>query len=309
MPPWNIGCTLVRGTGTCSEFSNCNAPTQGECVSGLCVCKTGFTGISCGIAIDCQYWDPDLGAWSKEGVTPSPPPNNKPDGFMYCKATHLTEFGGLVFPSSTEELVADLTPTFNTMSADELFDTLSAFDFLAYPVFTGVIFGLLGANIVCQIFLGMWRARRRRLARLKAGTPKDEEEQLQQVRAIRIEELKAKNTAGAKLQLEFMQKGAACIVDRTTNAAGRVLDESAKTTASATGKVIKKTSVAAALISRQVPARPRRKITVVEPTAAAGAACTSLVVASSSGAAEPAEEPGVGIDCWIGHKVEPRRRP
>ena len=67
-----------------------------------------------------QYWDVPLGIWSTEGCVASPPPSARPDGFLHCNCTHLTDFGGVSFPTSAEEFLDELTSIqFTTFTMDE----------------------------------------------------------------------------------------------------------------------------------------------------------------------------------------------
>ena len=61
-------------------------------------------------------------------MAPAPPPPGAPEGYLYCSTTHLTDFGGIAIPTSTDELLGDLSSiTFNTISFDEMFNILSSF--------------------------------------------------------------------------------------------------------------------------------------------------------------------------------------
>ena len=109
---------LLWGLGDCSEYNYCSE--NGVCVQGLCVCNTGRTGLSCETGVQCQYWDVPLGIWSTEGCVASPPPSARPDGFLHCNCTHLTDFGGVSFPTSAEEFLDELTSIqFTTFTMDE----------------------------------------------------------------------------------------------------------------------------------------------------------------------------------------------
>ena len=111
-----MGCTLVHGAGDCSESNFCYG--NGVCVNGLCDCYEGFISYDCSISLSCKYWDEETQEWSTEGVSPAPPPGGIPDGFMHCDATHLTDFGGIIFPTSAAELLKSLTPAFNTFTME-----------------------------------------------------------------------------------------------------------------------------------------------------------------------------------------------
>ena len=115
-PP--VHCSLLYGVGDCSEYNFCSR--QGTCNAGLCDCDVGFTGLSCDILVECKYWDNALGDWNTDGCVSSPPPTGRPDGYLYCNCTHLTDFGGVGIPTSAEELLAEFTSMqFATFTMDE----------------------------------------------------------------------------------------------------------------------------------------------------------------------------------------------
>lgn len=77
--------------------------------------------------LTCRYWDAAEGEWSTAGVTTSVAADGKGAA---CATTHLTTFGGIVsIPTSTEELLAELTAAFkfNTFTLEEMFTLLSEF--------------------------------------------------------------------------------------------------------------------------------------------------------------------------------------
>ena len=165
------------------------------------------------------------GGWSTEGVTPSPPPNNVPDGFLHCDALHLSDFGGLSFPSSPEDLLASLTPTFTVLTLDDMFAILSDFDFMAYPGLTATIFGMAGLNFITLFILGVWRGRRKYKARADADELTEEEKALAEVRAVKVEALSERGTTFAKLRLQVMEKGGASLVDEAASGVGAAWSE------------------------------------------------------------------------------------
>merc|ERR1711965_560490 len=76
---------------------------------GPCNCFAGYMGADCGTYIKCEYWDEELEGWNTEGCVASAPPSGRPDGFLHCNCTHLTDFGGISIPTSPAELLAELT--------------------------------------------------------------------------------------------------------------------------------------------------------------------------------------------------------
>ena len=129
MPPPNnppIHCLLTFGAGDCSEYNYCQDGRSGTCVQGLCECFTGYTGRGCETHVECQYWDVKLEIWNTEGCIASPPPSGKPDGFLHCNCTHLTDFGGVSFPTTADELIAELTSIkFTVFTMDDLASALT----------------------------------------------------------------------------------------------------------------------------------------------------------------------------------------
>lgn len=218
--------------------------------------------------------------WSTEGVTPSPPPNGIPDGFMHCDVTHLTDFGGIQIPTSGEELLASLTPTFNTFTMDEAFALLAEFDFAAYPLLAGVIFGMIGLDVITIFLLGLWRGHRKKQRRKLDGELFEEEQVLEEVTQIRRAQLEEKGTSWAKMRLEVMEKGPVHVVDMVNAAVNRRLSsvsDAAALTAQKAGRsscVMVKTATMAStanalkfaekstrLIAESAPARLKRSKT------------------------------------------------
>ena len=167
--------------------------------------------------LKCQFWDVEAATWSTEGLTPAPPPNNVPDGFLYCDAYHLTEFGGISIPTSAAELLAELTPTFNTFTLEEAFDVLSQFNIAEYPLLSSVIFTMIGLDLITLCFLGVWRRHRKHVARKRENKLFEEEKLVEEVRQVRIEQLKQSGSKWSRLRLEVMQNGAPSLIDFASN--------------------------------------------------------------------------------------------
>ena len=161
-PP--VFCTLLYGEGDCSEYNFCNQ--QGTCVQGLCECDATFTGVACDVKVECQYWDKATDNWSTEGCVASPPPSGRPDGFLHCNCTHLTDFGGISFPTSPEELLAELTSikfTFFTM--DDFANILGGgLDIAGNPEISITLLTVAALDIL-MIAYSKFRAHRRVLRR------------------------------------------------------------------------------------------------------------------------------------------------
>ena len=105
--------------GGCLSGADCDG--HGDCVRGVCECDRGFLGANCSLVATCLYWDGSAAAWSDRGcVMASSPSRRKSDGFVYCRCNHLTDFGGVVLPSTPAELLDELTSIkFNTFTLDE----------------------------------------------------------------------------------------------------------------------------------------------------------------------------------------------
>ena len=146
-------------------------------------------------------------------MTPAPPPNNVPDGFMHCDVIHLTDFGGIQIPTSAEELLKSLTPTFNTFTMDEAFAILSNFDFAAYPLLAAIIFGMIGLDIFTIVALGIWRGHRKKQKRKREGELFEEEAILEEIKELRKSQFQQKGTRWSRTRVEIMEKGPAHIVD------------------------------------------------------------------------------------------------
>ena len=141
-------CEYIYGLGDCSDLNYCgiglygrnNFVSHGVCEAGLCLCDTGYTGNDCSEQVDCKYWDTRSESWSTEGCIASPPPSRRPDGFLHCNCTHLTDFGGVTLPMSADELLAVFTSVkFTMFSLDDAAQILSEFDIAGNPA----IFSLL----------------------------------------------------------------------------------------------------------------------------------------------------------------------
>ena len=113
------------GAGDCRESNYCSG--RGSCVDGKCECPPQYLDANCSVKLTCRYWDAAEGEWSTAGVTTSVAADGKGAA---CATTHLTTFGGIVsIPTSTEELLAELTAAFkfNTFTLEEMFTLLSEF--------------------------------------------------------------------------------------------------------------------------------------------------------------------------------------
>ena len=232
-PPWHNGCALIHGEGDCSESNFCTAPTNGECLNGLCNCHPGFIGNNCSVEVLCRYWDDELEDWSTEGVTPAPPPGGVFDGFLHCDALHLTDFGGVAIPSDPDALLESLTPTFTTFTMDEMFAILSDFDFGAYPGLTATIFGMLGLNIITLFLLGCWRGHRKYTWRKNADELNESEQLMEEIKAAKLESLVEATTTFGKLRRQVLVKGFPSLVDDAQRVAQRRFSQSIPTSKTA----------------------------------------------------------------------------
>ena len=162
----------------------------------------------------------------------------------------------MAFPTTAEEFLADLTPTFVTFSMDELFDLLSNFNFAAYPTFSGVIWSLLAGDLVSLVILGMWRARRRKQHRKRTNTLSEQERQLAEVRKVQVQELGKKKTRLSTLRLQVIKDGPACLLDLSAAAVKEKAVESAeaveKRISVVASSVVDRTSSAAVSVADSV---------------------------------------------------------
>ena len=180
-PPAEPACLIVHGNGDCSEFDFCNR--QGSCPNGLCDCWPGYVGLSCEERIHCRFWHPERLEWSTEGCTTSATDG----GDLLCECSHLTEFGGLSVPTNPADLLAEVTSIqFNTFSLGEAFDVLSDFDFGANPTIYITVFTLAGLDVLSLLF-GLYRERRRRLARARHEREYEEEAERNDLQRVRRE--------------------------------------------------------------------------------------------------------------------------
>ena len=178
-PPANppVFCVLLFGNGDCSESNYCGSGmhgtpsffAQGDCEQGLCVCHVGYTGHACEKKVECQYWDNRIDNWSTEGCVASPPPTGRPDGFLHCNCTHLTDFGGVQFPTSAEELITDfLSISFTVIPLDDMFSILTEFNIADNPTIFTVLTVITVADVL-MILYNKFRGHRRGLSRGRAA--------------------------------------------------------------------------------------------------------------------------------------------
>ena len=147
----------------------------------------------------CQFFNESTQQYESAGLTPAPPPNGQPDGFLYCDSTHLTEFGGISFPASAEELLAELTPTFSLFTADEALAILSNFDFAANPTISITLFTILGLDFFTLFLLGGWRGWRRYTYRKREGRLHENERLVAELRETQKGILKDQAEKGSPL--------------------------------------------------------------------------------------------------------------
>ena len=176
----------MYGKGDCSEWNFCSE--HGTCVDGLCECDTQWTGANCDVFVECRYWDKTYQTWSTEGCISSPPPTGRPDGFLYCNCTHLTEFGGIEIPLSAEDLLAQFTNIeFALFTLDDLANVLTNFDPMANPQ----VFTLLMIITVLDVFMmccNKFRYHRRGIRRGRAAAMRRQELRKKAMRQRKKEE-------------------------------------------------------------------------------------------------------------------------
>ena len=85
------------------------------------MCGPNYAGLSCELAVSCQWWDPLRSFWSTEGCVTLPA---AAAGVLNCACHHLTEFGG-VAAEPIAALPKPPTKTFPT-GADAQGDPLDA---------------------------------------------------------------------------------------------------------------------------------------------------------------------------------------
>ena len=74
-----------------------------------------------------------------------------------CSCTHLTEFAGIIIPTSADELLAEITSIkFNTFTLDEAAAVLGNFDLDGNPDVYIAVFTLASANFVTLVWAS-WR--------------------------------------------------------------------------------------------------------------------------------------------------------
>ena len=102
-------------------------------------------------------------------------PPGKPDGWLYCNCTHLTEFGGVNFPFSAEELLAEFTSIkFTVFTLDDIANVLGNFDIAGNPeIFT--LLAIITVMDVLMIVCNKFRYHRRILRRGRAAISRRKE--------------------------------------------------------------------------------------------------------------------------------------
>jgi len=144
-------------------------------VNGLCDCDTQYTGAACDRFVECQYWDTTAETWSTQGCIASPPPSGRPDGYLHCNCTHLTDFGGVSFPTSADELLAETTSIqFTMFSLEDLSSAIGNFDPFANPMIFIVLMSVTIADVLMMCCNKM-RGHRRTLKRGRAAAKRRKE--------------------------------------------------------------------------------------------------------------------------------------
>ena len=163
----------MYGAGDCRESGFCGAANgRGTCVYGRCQCNAGYLNSNCSARATCTFWDTDTQTYSTRGLTAVAGPAGSGNEYLYCAATHLTDFGIISVPTSAAELLDEIVSIpFNFVSLDDIASMLTDFDIGAnLAIFLVVV--LLGMGDCFSIsILGVYRERRRRLLRQRENRP------------------------------------------------------------------------------------------------------------------------------------------
>ena len=139
-------------------------------MNGRCECAAGRLGTNCSMEGKCTYWNEAAQAFTSDGLTAAPPPPGGFDGFLYCDATHLTDFGVLSIPTSFSDLLADLTSIqINIFTLDDLASALTSFNFAENPLIYLLLLAMTLVDVLSMLFLGFWRDHRKRIRRERLG--------------------------------------------------------------------------------------------------------------------------------------------
>ena len=111
--------------------------------------------------------------------------------YLYCETNHLTDFGIVSIPTSFSELLAELANIpFNFVTLDDIASMLTDFDIgenlLIFLVV--VVFGTMDMFTIS--LLGLYRGRRRRLARKRLNRAYESEEKAYELAALQRELMK-----------------------------------------------------------------------------------------------------------------------
>ena len=116
----------------------------------------------------CLFWDGAAEAWSERGCVKSDTPRRRTDGFVHCRCNHLTDFGGVAFPTSADELLDEFTSLkFNTFTLDELVGAFGSPDLAANPTVYTFVFTCSFLNALTLLFAS-FRLHRRVLNHARA---------------------------------------------------------------------------------------------------------------------------------------------
>mmetsp|Transcript_30791 Transcript_30791/g.71714 ORF Transcript_30791/g.71714 Transcript_30791/m.71714 type:complete len:2142 (+) Transcript_30791:407-6832(+) len=168
-------------SGTCIEYGGCSG--RGTCVRGGCLCAAPWLGDGCTLRAECSFWDEVDLAWATDGCTTvysaaeavaagisqsAAAAASLGNGTVGCACRHLTDFAAIYLPTSAEELAAEVGGvTFNTVGTED-FAALASPEITDNPWIYGLIFGLLGGDLLFLFIAFVFDRRGRRHALHKA---------------------------------------------------------------------------------------------------------------------------------------------
>ena len=185
-PPSGASCRLVYGAGDCRESGFCGADFgRGTCVYGRCQCNAGYLNRNCSASAECSFWDTGMRAYSSKGLSAVAGPPGGGNEYLYCQATHLTDFGVISVPTSASELLEEITSIqFNFVSLDDIASMLTDFDLAANLAIFLVVTILSACDLFTICILGVYREHRRRLLRQRMNRSFQKERRARELRQL-----------------------------------------------------------------------------------------------------------------------------
>ena len=146
----------VVGGGACEAYYGAyNCSNHGTCELGQCKCDGRFSGANCATELRCRFWDEvrGNGSWQEDGLNTA---FDRATGELMCRTSHLTDFLGLHFPTTSGEWEDEMAGLVLTLPCAD--GWLAAWDFEANPFLYSIVIILLFANAVTLPFF-RWRCR------------------------------------------------------------------------------------------------------------------------------------------------------